>query len=268
MTELLAVGQVCTAEGHAQYLDSLDRVCEIAWCPGINYARTQPVAGVSIGHDESWVVGTTVAYQRSQRTGLLAALTVRADHEDFLSKGGDWGLSPRLHKEAPNPMHWERAVINDLSIVRRPANVGTRPLRYAPLDSSLPPRGLPPGGEELWLKAKELASMARYRSAPTTLEITDLDELSIPELMATDKPAGRRALDAAVAARRERNAAQLVGVAETGRVHRRTASAPSSGSVRWNGEWLSPALSSKVLDMVDFDVPLDRVAAYVRAMRT
>jgi hypothetical protein len=41
--------------------------------------------------------------------------------------------------------------------------------------------------------------MARYRSAPKCLEIDDLDQLSIPELWPTDKAAGRRRLDAALA---------------------------------------------------------------------
>jgi hypothetical protein len=213
---LLAVGQVCTAEGHVQLKDTLDRVAEIAWCPAINYRRSQPLSHVTVEHDETWVVGRTISYERSRHWGLLAAMTLRADHQDLLSDG-PWFLSPRLHTVAPNPMRWERAEILDLSITRKPANTQTRPLRFAALDAALSPRGLPWGWEDTWARAKDLAGMGRYRSAPKCLEINDLDELSIPELMATDQAAGRRALDAALAKSR---AAATPRHASTGRTYR------------------------------------------------
>ena len=101
-TPLLAAGQVCTAEGHIQQRDGLGRVAEVAWCPAGNYQRSQPLADVKFEHDDGWVVGSVVAYERSRRWGLLAAMTVRADHRDLLDDG-PWFLSPKVRCHSPNP---------------------------------------------------------------------------------------------------------------------------------------------------------------------
>jgi hypothetical protein len=258
---LLAVGQVCTAEGHIQKRDTLGRVAEIAWCPAVNYLRRQPVADVLVDHDDFWRIGTVVAYERSHRWGLLAAMTIGADHADTLA-ANDWYLSPRLKRDAPNPTRWERGEILQLSIVEKPGNVGTRPLRFGALDAAISPSCLPLDWNGAWNRGKDEASKAtRYRWAPEFLEILDRDELSIPDLMATDEVAGRAALDAALARAGERRRA------ETERTYRRDAATAGAGRVRFHGDLLDPAMSRKVRAMLEDGVPVGHVSAYVRAMR-
>jgi hypothetical protein len=234
---LLAIGQVCTSEGALQWANGLGQVDEVAWCPAVNYRRSQPPAVATIAHCPDWQVGSVVAYQRSRRSGLLAALTIRSDHRDFLT-GDNWYLSPDVHWDAPNPMQKERAEIRTLSIVRTPASAQTRPLCFASLDAFRSPQGMPWDGEKLWTRAKGLALGARYRSAPKSLEVDDLDELTIVEEMATDKEAGRLRLDAALAAHR-RSDPTIKG-------------SDRAPSVTLYGRKLDPQQSQLVLDLLEF----------------
>ena len=153
-------------------------------------------------------------------------------------------------------MRRQRGEILELSLVRRPGNTQTRPLRVAPLDAVLAPRGMPSDWGEVWARAKDSEHMARDRTDPRCLRIDDRDELSIDELCATDPAAGRRALTLARARRENENE----------RVQRRAPS-PAGPGVVFHGQRLGPALSRKVRDMLADEVPVTQVVAFVRASR-
>jgi hypothetical protein len=201
---LSIIGQVATPKGLIQQYDLAGNAD--AWTlPAVAYERAQRRVPILMDHDESWSVGEVAYYERSKIDGLMMVGTIRDDMDDLLDDG-DWHLSPAVASRRCGPCEYGQGKISELSLCRRTASLGTRPVCYARHDSfggGGAPRGLPTSWHETWERAHEAISRDRYaHRRDDALRIVDVDELSIFDEWRTDRDAARSRLQSELDKRR------------------------------------------------------------------
>lgn len=199
---LTVIGDI-TRKGFVQHQDRSGDT-RYSFTPAVNYQRQQPAdIAVHLEHDVDLRVGTCLHLERSRADGLVAVAEIDADLGDILT--GDWHWSDGISSR-PLGTLGERGdvTINELSLVRagRQASQGTRPVRFArgAIGTAGAPLNMPLNWYSAWERAAEAAYGSRYRRAPDHVTIHDVDDLTIPETIATDPVAGRAMLAAAAAA--------------------------------------------------------------------
>lgn len=187
------IGQVCSSAGLVQEVDRAGD--PIPWVmPANSYLRSQPARiPLYFDHDHSWEIGSVGHLERSRR-GLMAVGRITADVGDLLSDG-DWWLSDQVWCRAVGPLEKGHATMTELSLVRRTANLATRPVCWSRGDIATGSAGepqMPLFWRDTWHRAAERMSAQRYRVAPKHLEIHDLDPLGIVDELLTDPVAARK----------------------------------------------------------------------------
>lgn len=237
------VGQLCTTAGLVQQRD-LAGDPDPFTMTAVSYRREQPVPlPLVFDHDLSWPVGEVAYLERSRADGLLVVGRIaRDDLADLLD--GEWYLSAGVRCVPSGPLEFGHVRMHEVSLVRKPANVNTHPLHWAPSDiardAGSQPHGLPLNWRSTWGRAHEAMAARIYRRAPDRLAIVDLDQLDAVDEIMTDPAAARRRVEAATAARP-------------------TPSAPDRSAeprVRLHGEWIYGARAAEVLDRLEFGLGL------------
>jgi hypothetical protein len=238
---LTVIGQVLAPAGLVQE-QRIDGPVPYVTKPG-GYLREQPAPlALCLVHDRSDPVGVCVHLERSRKLGLMAVARVpdpEGSVADLLS-AGDWWLSDSVSARPIGGFEFARGRLNEISLVPRTANLGTRPVRWSrtdiAVDGGAQPRGLPLGWHDTWARAHErMASYTRRRADRESLTIVDLDPLGVVDGLWSDPAAARR-------------------VAATPRP---TPTPPVThvrrGSVRLDGRWLDEAQSARVLAAIEAD---------------
>lgn len=238
---ITVIGQLTTNHGLVQQRDRAGDMD--AWTmPAPSYLREQPaVVPVLMDHDWGWPVGAVGHLERSRADGLLMVARVANDDLGDLLADGPWFLSGGVRCAPTGVMQYGLAKLREVSIVRRTANVNTRPIRWSrsdiARDSGSEPHDMPLRWHDTWRRAHERMVGERYREKPAHLTIHDLDQLSIVDEVMTDPAAARRR-----AGRRPEPPAPAPAP-----------EVPPPGSrVRFHGVWLDERRSAEVLDALHF----------------
>jgi hypothetical protein len=227
----MLIGQLATPQGYAVQYDRAGDAEHFAM-PAVGFRRHQaPDIPLQLGHDGDRIGGVRYA-ERSKADGLLVVATVDRDEwADHLDEFGTWGLSPRV-RCAPTgaPLEYGYGRLTEVSIVKRPATRGTRPILWSKVELGSgggDPLGMPLRWRSTWARAHEAASAGKYRRAADHLTIVDLDPLDDLDEARTD-PAGarRRAMADLKAMARARMKPTTAVDGGTGRIYTR-----HSGSV-------------------------------------
>jgi len=165
------VGELRSASGWARQYDREGREVIYGVAPAL-FAREQhfPMP-VLIDHDLTAVVGR-IEHIEVAPGGALACVG-RVWHSGILD-GGDWYLSGRWHRGDAG------LLLQEVSVVRDPAVVGVRPLRWVEYDLQTggggAPHGLPLAWRTVWDHAGEQMAARRWRKDPDRLVIAGLPE--------------------------------------------------------------------------------------------
>jgi hypothetical protein len=233
------IGQVVAHHGLVNGVDPVGAP-EPYTLPANAYLRDQPAGlGLFFDHDTSWRIGDVEFLQRSRADGLMmVGRVVRDDLADLLLDG-DWYLSDGVNCRATGPLMKGHAQLREISLVRRSANVGSRPLRWARsdlgADAGSEPGNMPLNWYGCWTRAHEAIAARRYRRTPDRLAIVDLDPLGYVDEILT-APAATLA-----AARRRAEAAKPRPPVE-----------PPGPLVRLHGVLLDARRSAEILDRLEF----------------
>lgn len=216
------IGQVATSKGFVEHEDRAGDT-HYSRTPAVNYLRSQPATiPVHFTHDTSWTLGTVAYLERSRADGLLAIANIDSDIGELLDDG-PWYFSDRINFRA-HQLENSDVTMRELSLTREPASSGTRPVRWSPgaIGSAGAPLNLPLTWYDTWTRAAEAMYGSRYRRTPDALLIADVDDLSIPEMIATDPVVGRAMLAAATSAARSKATPKHRSESFGGRVYRHT----------------------------------------------
>ena len=217
---LTIIGQVVAHAGHVHQRDP-DGTMVPYTMPPDRYFREQPAPiPLHFDHDRTWTIGSVGHLERSRSQGLLIVGTLPNDDLADLLADGPWYLSDStLGKPIDSHrLDWVGRSIKEISLVRRTANLGTRPLVWSPHDGQ---PSMPLYWRSCWAATLAAMSTARYRKAPDHLTIVDLDPLDSIDEMRTDPAGARRAaIELLETKLLETRAEADVFVGET--VHRRT----------------------------------------------
>ncbi len=185
------IGQVCTSRGLCQQIDGLGQP-EPYETPANRFFRSQPnPIPIHVNHQKDWKLGEVVHLERSQTTGLLAVAVLDADVEDYL-RDHEWHFSDGISCRSSGVLGMDKIGIKlrELSLVAKTGNLGTRPIYASRGDiaqgTAGAPAGLPLRWHDAWKRAGERSSLARYRRRPESMEIHDVDRLSIVDEALTD----------------------------------------------------------------------------------
>ena len=195
---ITVIGPLCTGRGLVQHYDAAGDAVPYAR-PANVYLRHQPaVIPVFFEHDDTWQLGNVGHLERS-RSGLMAVSRIERDDLADLLIDGDWYFSDGTSARRSGLMKYGNCLLEELSLVRSTANVGTRPIAWARTDIATDSGGqphMPLTWRDTWKRAHERMSSfsAKYRRADH-LTILDLDELDSVDEMLTDPVAARRLLD-------------------------------------------------------------------------
>jgi len=147
--------------------------------PASGFRQNQPKwIPVHVEHETDWTLGHVVHLERSTVDGLLAVAVLDADIADLLSDGR-WYVSPGVRVRSTGTMQFGDAVIDELSLVRRPASINTQPVRWSRsdvrTDSGGAPHGMPLRWHDLHRRAHLLATSYTHQRRATELTILDVE---------------------------------------------------------------------------------------------
>jgi hypothetical protein len=236
------IGQVCTSRGLIQQYDLAGDAD--AWSlPAVAYERAQRRVPILVQHDETWPVGEVAYYERSKADGLMMVGTIRDDLTDLLDDD-DWHLSPEIESRRCGPFEYGHGKINEISLVRRTASIGTRPVRYARHDTvggGGAPRGLPLRWYDIWDRAHEQMHSDRYtHRRDDSLRIHDIDPLDLVDEVLCDPE---------VAARVK---AEAETIKQRAAVTTPPPPKPDVPRVRYKGVWLDEQRSARIEELLAF----------------
>ena len=132
---------------------------------------------------------------------MLVAQIGRDDLGDLL---GDGGLVAQrrgaVSISAQAPLSKGHGILSEVSLVRRTANIATRPIMWSrhdiAKDGGGQPRGIPLHWRDTWDRAAERMGAYAYKRR-TSLDIVDIDELPVVDELLTDPEETRRLVRAA-----------------------------------------------------------------------
>lgn len=193
---ITVIGQLATTAGLVQQRD-LAGDADPWTMPAPSYLRQQPaVVPVLMDHDWGWPVGTVGHLERAEATGLLMVARLGNDDLGDLFADGDWFLSGGVRCAPTGVMEYGQVRFREISLVRRTANLGTKPIRWSrsdiATDSGSEPHDMPLRWHDTWRRAHDRMVTERYREKPAHLTIHDLDQLSVVDEVLTDPAAARR----------------------------------------------------------------------------
>ena len=186
------IGQVVGHAGLVQNVEADGTPTPYTMRPD-RYLREQPATiPLHFDHDRTWTIGTVGHLQRSRSQGLLMVGTLPDDDLADLLADGPWYLSDSTTARPldEHRLEWSGRQIKEISLVRRSANLNTRPIAWSRHDGQ-PPMNL--YWRSCWDDACKAMTSSRYRRAPDHLTIVDLDGLEPIDEMWTDPAAARRA---------------------------------------------------------------------------
>lgn len=231
---LTVIGQVVADAGLVSQVD--------AWgghepyrLPATGYERNQPrPLPLRYQHHEGFQLGEVGHLERSRASGLMAVATIPDNDLADLLADGPWFLSDKVACRSVGPLTKGGARLHELSLVRKSANVNTRPIRYARTDIARNagghPAGLPLNWRSTWDRAHKAMSAYAYRRA---------DHLVIHDLDPADLDAARARLRAAVARPPARPSA--------------APKPPARSRVRLDGVWLDDRRAAQVLARMGYE---------------
>jgi hypothetical protein len=143
----------------------------------IGYLRAQPeFISVLVEHDPGFHVGEIGYLERSNSQGLLIVARIRSGTDDL--SDGPWFLSARVNHVTIVPMSFERAKLSEVSLVRHPADLGTKPFCWASDDPGQPSMLLFWRGA--WDRGVEQIARRKYAYRRSDhLTIVDMDALNL-----------------------------------------------------------------------------------------
>ena len=214
------LGQTATPQGFARQVD-LAGDADLFTMPATAFRPLhRPDLPLLMQHSD-WQVGDVRYLERSRSDGLLALATIEDDTFSDLLADGPWYLSAGVRATpAKMPNEYEDIRLKEISLTRRPAVRGTRPLVWSHHDVTKGGGGQPSdmalNWRSAWDRGAERLVGARFRVAPKYLVIHDLDPLPVAPV-APAAPAALRSVPSTV---------------EAGRAYRRT----YAGGLRWVDE--------------------------------
>jgi hypothetical protein len=190
---LTVIGEVVRSAGLVQEVDHWGN--PLPWTmPANAFLRDQKARlPIVFNHDRSWPIGE-VGYLERDRAGLRMVGRLYRDDLDDLLDDGDWYFSDSVRCRPTGPLERGHGVLEEISLVRRTANLGTRPIAWARGDiakgsSGQPPMPLP--WRSCWDRAAECMSTYAYQRADR-LPIVDLDQLDVVDELLTSNGASVR----------------------------------------------------------------------------
>ena len=225
------IGQLATHRGLVQQRDAVGTLD--SWTmPANAYVRQQRRVPLLVEHD--WQVGEVQYLQRSRASGLLMVATADDNIADLL-RDHEWHLSAgvRCHETgfSAHGSEFGLATLREMSLVGRPANVGTGKVHWSTAAGA--PHGLPLNWRSCWEEAHEAMPGYKYRRHDG-LRIHDVDELDLYDEVMTDPESARAKIRATLPAVMPKPQ-------------------PKRGSVRLHGKWLDEEQSARLIDALTND---------------
>jgi hypothetical protein len=175
---ITVIGQVCGIEGLVQTVDRAGTPDPYT-LPAASYLTKQSARlPLRIDHDKTWQVGTVGHLERSRSSGLMLVGTIPDDALGELLADGPWFLSDSVITAPDGVMRRRDGYLVEVSLVRRTANLNTRPVCWAVGDIAANSCGRPPMPllwHDTWKRAEASMGQHRYRQAPDHLSIVDVD---------------------------------------------------------------------------------------------
>jgi hypothetical protein len=239
-TMITIIGQAATHAGLVQQRDLAGDPNPFTLRPA-GYLREQPVPiPVHFDHDDTWLLGSVDYLERSNDDGLLVVGRIANDDLADVLDDGPWYLSARTRCVPLGTMEYGLARIREVSLVRHPANLRIKPVRWARHDigtsAGSEPHDMPLRWYDTWHRAHERLSGQRYRKMPEHLVIADIDPLDAFDEVLTDPAGAARHRAAATTAARPKPTPPV---------------RPDSPRVRLHGVWLDEVRSAEVLDQFE-----------------
>lgn len=186
------IGQVATASGRSQQFD-LAGVGSPFTLPAANFRPMQPRLRLLHDHDETWDLGGqgVVHLERSAVDGLLCVATIDVDLSEMLANG-EWFMSGGVRTTPTGaPLEFGHGKLHEVSLVRKPAMLGTHPLRWSRTnivtDSGGAPHGLPMRWHDTWQRAHQRATSYRFQRADFLL----IEDVDLPKPAAAPLPTAK-----------------------------------------------------------------------------
>ncbi|CAN5484777.1 hypothetical protein BH10ACT3_BH10ACT3_20680 [soil metagenome] len=192
---LTVIGSITTKAGLVQFNDGYGGVRPMELAAASYQRRQRADIDLHFHHDVDWTIGSVLALERSDALGLAAVARIERDDLADLLEDGPWFFSAGV-RCVPVDRHGITkgyAKINELSLVRSPASLGIAPVRWTRADIEVDdggrPRDMSLYQHGTWDRVHQSLVGAKYRSAPTSMQIHDVDPLSFADEMRTDRVA-------------------------------------------------------------------------------